>query len=448
MSNQKVFSVSTLNRCARQLLEEGLGTVWLQGELSNFVAAASGHWYFSLKDERSQVKGAMFRGKNRLVSLKPKSGLQVLVRAQVSLYEPRGDYQLIIEQMEDAGEGVLKQKFDQLKLALAAEGLFSTEHKQAIPAHPISVGVITSATGAAIHDILSVLKRRNPAIRVVLYPTQVQGDTAAAQIAEAILTANRRNECDLLIVGRGGGSLEDLWAFNEEVVARAIYQSQLPIISAVGHEIDTTIADYVADMRAPTPSAAAEYVSGDQQHQRQQLSQLSLRLKQAVSRLLLRDSNKLQQLQRNLQLNHPDRRLQQQTQRLDELSRRLLHTGNQGIAHASQRYAQLSQRLQRSDPAYRLEHLKTRQQQLTQQLTSNMQRHLQMQRNQWQHQCQELSLVSPLATLNRGYSITRDQQSQQVIKTTTQVMVGQQINSQLNDGSVVSEVIAIQANAE
>ncbi|GAA5213825.1 exodeoxyribonuclease VII large subunit [Corallincola platygyrae] len=443
MSVSKVFSVSTLNRCARQLLEEGLGTIWLQGELSNFVAASSGHWYFSIKDERSQVKGAMFRGANRKVSLQPRSGLQVLVKAQVSLYEPRGDYQIIVEMMEDAGEGLLKQKFEQLKMQLAAEGLFSTELKQPIPAHPLTVGVVTSPTGAALHDILTVMKRRNPSIRVIIYPTQVQGDTAPPQIAKAIALANQRDECDVLIVGRGGGSLEDLWAFNDEIVARTIHASHIPVISAVGHEIDTTIADYVADMRAPTPSAAAEYVSGDTSHQRQQLSQLAARLRLACARKVEKQQMHLTSLVQRLTQQHPAHQLQQQQQRADDLNARLMRAVSSVMSAKQLSASQLSMRLDKSQPGHRVAMLGQRQANLTARLQKSMQSLLSTQQQNWQQASHGLSLVSPLSTLGRGYTITKDHQTGQIIKRVEDVMPGQQLVSQLTDGQIISDVTEV-----
>lgn len=253
LANRNIYTVSRLNSEVRLLLENEMGIVWLVGEISNFSAPVSGHWYLTLKDSQAQVKCAMFKGNNRLVNFKPQNGQQVLVKARLSLYEPRGDYQIILESMQPEGDGRLQQQFEQLKMQLAAEGLFAQTRKKPLPENPRCVGIITSRTGAALHDILHVLKRRDPNLPVVIYPTLVQGEEAAIQIAQAIGRANTRAECDVLIVGRGGGSLEDLWCFNHEIVARTIAASEIPIISAVGHEIDVTIADFVADVRAPTP---------------------------------------------------------------------------------------------------------------------------------------------------------------------------------------------------
>jgi exodeoxyribonuclease VII large subunit len=242
-----IFTVSRLNQTVRLLLEHEMGQVWISGEISNFTQPASGHWYFTLKDDTAQVRCAMFRNSNRRVTFRPQHGQQVLVRANITLYEPRGDYQIIVESMQPAGEGLLQQKYEQLKAKLQAEGLFDQQYKKPLPSPAHCVGVITSKTGAALHDILHVLKRRDPSLPVIIYPAAVQGDDAPGQIVRAIELANQRNECDVLIVGRGGGSLEDLWSFNDERVARAIFTSRIPVVSAVGHETDVTIADFVAD---------------------------------------------------------------------------------------------------------------------------------------------------------------------------------------------------------
>ena len=263
INNRQIFSVSELNRTVRQLLENSLTLLWVEGEISNFARPGSGHWYMTLKDEKSQVRCAMFKGSNMRVSFEPANGMSVLVRCKAGIYEGRGEYQLVIEHMEEAGFGALQRQFEQLKASLSKEGLFDSSHKREIPSSIHHAGIVTSPTGAAIKDILSVLRRRFPSIAVTIYPTAVQGEQAQSQIVEAITNANDDNRCDVLIVGRGGGSLEDLWSFNEESVARSIHNSRIPIVSAVGHEIDFTIADFVADLRAPTPSAAAELISPD-----------------------------------------------------------------------------------------------------------------------------------------------------------------------------------------
>ena len=277
-TSRQILTVTKLNRLARTVLESEVGLIWLSAEISNFVSAASGHWYFTLKDNKAQVRAAMFKNTNRGVKQRPKEGDKVLVRASVGIYEARGDYQLVIEHMESDGEGALQQAYEALKAKLNAEGLFSIDRKRPMPEVINRIGVITSSTGAALHDVLSVLKRRSPQTEVIVYPSMVQGETAPNQLINALRTANQRNEVDALLLTRGGGSLEDLWCFNNENLAREIAESQLPLISAVGHEVDFTIADFVADLRAPTPSAAAEILSQDTNALSESLVQYKQRL--------------------------------------------------------------------------------------------------------------------------------------------------------------------------
>lgn len=314
-----VFSVSELNNNVKFLLEEGFAQIWVEGEISNFAAPGSGHWYFSLKDASAQVRCALFKGSQRRIKVIPKDGMHVLIRARASLYPARGEYQLIAEHLEERGAGKLQQAFEALKKKLSAAGWFDAEHKKPLPAFPSMIGVITSSTGAAIHDILTVLKRRYPLANVILYPTLVQGDQAAPAIANAIAIANQRKECDVLIVGRGGGSLEDLWAFNEEIVAKAIYESHLPIVSAVGHEVDFTIADFVADVRAPTPSAAAEILTPDQAELLSTLQQQTQQLARYMKRRLNEAGLALDYAEKHLHQHHPKRKLAERLQYLKTL---------------------------------------------------------------------------------------------------------------------------------
>src|SRR5215831_13461874 len=321
--DRDVYSVSRLNKEVRLLLESGMPLLWLEGELSNFAAPASGHWYFSLKDSAAQVRCAMWRQRNSAVRFRPKDGVAVLVRARVGLYEPRGEYQLIVEHMEEAGEGALKREFEKLKAKLAAEGLFAAERKRPLPAVPRRIGVVTSPTGAAIHDILRVLRARFPVAGVLVYPTAVQGAAAVPEIVRAIEAASRRQECDVLIVARGGGSLEDLWCFNDERVARAIVACQIPTVSGVGHEVDVTIADFVADLRAPTPSAAALAATPDKAAWLESLALMATRLGGAMRRYLRAQLLSLAALTQRMQISHPGARLLQHAQRLDDLEQRL-----------------------------------------------------------------------------------------------------------------------------
>ncbi|MFZ7240684.1 exodeoxyribonuclease VII large subunit, partial [Avibacterium avium] len=393
MENSAIYSVSQLNQQARQLLEGQLGLVWLTGEISNFTQPVSGHWYLTLKDENAQVRCAMFRMKNLRVPFRPQNGMQVLVRASVSLYEPRGDYQLIIDSMHPAGEGLLQQQFEALKMKLAAEGLFAQNLKKNLPHFSRKVGVITSPTGAALQDILHILQRRDPSLNVVIYPTAVQGKEATDEIVQMIELANRRQEVDVLIVGRGGGSLEDLWCFNEEAVARAIFNSVIPVISAVGHETDVTIADFVADVRAPTPSAAAELVSRDQQELLQQLNYKRQRLEMALDRLFNEKSQALNQLVWRLQNRHPQIQLNQQKAQLEQLAYRLQFAMQRTVEKSQQQIAVQHQRLHLA-----MERNLSAKQQGLQQLSQRLQnRHPQKQLNQQKAQIQQLGYGLRLA---------------------------------------------------
>ncbi|HCM47088.1 MAG TPA: exodeoxyribonuclease VII large subunit [Colwellia sp.] len=444
MSQQHILQISELTKKVRFILESELNTVWLTGEISNFIAASSGHWYLSLKDAKSQVKCAMFKGSNRRVRLStgvtPSNGQQVLVRAKVSLYEPRGDFQLIIEHMEDAGAGLLRQQYEQLKNKLNAQGIFDLSHKKKLPKHINCVGIITSPTGAAVKDILTVLKRRNPNIKAIIYPSLVQGEYAQGDICHAIKSANSRNECDVLIVGRGGGSLEDLWPFNEESVVQAIYNSVLPIISAVGHEIDTTLSDYVADLRAPTPSAAAELVSNNSSELLNHVVMLKQRLIKAQQDKLVYLANKQNYLQHRLSQVHPEQQLQLQQQKADELSLRLKQAIKRNILQIKNKPAQLDQRLLQQSPIKKIQLKQEKTSQNMYRLTQAMQNLIQHKSEVFVNFIEQLQLVSPLATIARGYSVTRNKKNE-VITKVEQLSSDEQISVQLSDGSINAKVI-------
>ncbi|HIF5828072.1 TPA: exodeoxyribonuclease VII large subunit [Vibrio parahaemolyticus] len=438
-TNQNIFTVSRLNAEVRLLLENEMGIVWLVGEISNFSAPVSGHWYLTLKDSRAQVKCAMFRGNNRRVTFKPANGNQVLVKARLSLYEPRGDYQLIIESLQPEGDGRLQQEFEELKMKLAAEGLFAQTNKLPLPEHPKRVGIITSKTGAALYDILDVLKRRDPSLPVVIYPTMVQGDDAAIQIAQAIGRANSRNECDVLIVGRGGGSLEDLWCFNNEILARTIAASQIPIISAVGHEVDMTIADFVADVRAPTPSAAAELVSRDNSHKDQSLVAKQHKLASAMRYYLSQQKQQSAQLLHRLERQHPSYQLQRQSQQLDELDMRLRRAMQRFIDTRQQAVERKHHRLQLNSPVKHLAQQKSRLERVEHKLLDAMDRKLLTMRHQLAIAAEKLDTVSPLATLKRGYSITQTEQGK-VVTSADDVKTGDLLVTRLANGEIHSTV--------
>ena len=437
--SENIYSVSQLNSAARQMLEGNFSQIWLTGEISNFTQPVSGHWYLTLKDENAQVRGAMFRMKNLRVGFRPQNGMQVLVRANVSLYEPRGDYQLIIESMHPAGEGLLQQQFEALKMKLAAEGLFAQNLKKSLPDFAKAVGIITSSTGAALQDILHILARRDPSLKVVIYPTAVQGKEATAEIVQMIELANARQEVDVLIVGRGGGSLEDLWCFNEEEVARAIFRSNLPIISAVGHETDVTIADFVADLRAPTPSAAAELVSRNQQELLQQLAYKQQRLEMALDRIFSHQQQRLQQLRLRLQNQHPQNQLLMQKTRTAQLHHRLVLAMLRQMDKTQQKLTALSARLKQNPLPYRLQKQSQYLAQLQVRLNLGANRQVTERQNKLATLCGKLDGLSPLKVLARGYSIAEDDKGHAIVSV-KQVKTGYIIKTKVADGVITSRV--------
>ncbi len=441
---RNIITVSKLNRLARSILESEIGQVWLSAEISNFVRAASGHWYFTLKDDRAQIKAAMFRGANSRLKVLPKEGDKVLVRGTVGVYEARGDYQMVADYLELDGEGLLKQQFEALKIKLAALGLFDQAHKKPLPQSVKRVGVVTSSTGAALHDILTVLKRRNPAIEVIVYPTMVQGNTAASTIIKAIDIATTRNEVDVLIVGRGGGSLEDLWCFNDEQLARAIFACPIPIVSAVGHEIDVTIADFVADVRAPTPSAAAELVSHDNRHLLTTLVQLQNRLQIAMRQHLSVFDHRLQRAQQDLKLTHPKQRIEQQYQHLDRLTLALQQRTVNAVERAKSRWTQGQHRLSMRSPMQSIQAGLQQNRSLNTRLEHAMGSYIKQQGMRLAKSAQLLDTVSPLATLTRGYSISF--QNDQIVKRVADVTENQSLVTLLQDGKVISTVEKIEKN--
>jgi exodeoxyribonuclease VII large subunit len=393
MSKELIYSVSELNQMVQDLLEDAFLPLWIEGEVSNFASPSSGHWYFSLKDKNAQVRCALFNGRQHYKDNQPKNGMQILVRAKISLYPLCGEFQLIIDQFEPAGEGALRKAFEKLKTQLAAEGLFEAQHKKSLSKFPRTIGVISSETGAALRDICIVLKGRFPAINIIVYPSLVQGKNASTQIVQQIKAANRRNECDVLILARGGGSLEDLWPFNEENVARAIFKSELSIISAIGHETDFTIADFVADCRAATPSVAAQLASPDGNAYLQQLDKTYCRLIKTIKFSL----NSYQQTLENLakRLRHPQQRLQDGFQHCDELTQRL----NLSIKTQLQMHQQKLLGLSRT-----------------------------------------LHAISPLASLARGYAIVTDATTKKILRNSKEIKSGQEIITKLAKGELLCEV--------
>jgi exodeoxyribonuclease VII large subunit len=440
---REVFTISRLNREARALLERGLGAVWLEGEISNLSRPGSGHWYFSLKDEAAQVRCAMFRQRNLLVRFPVKDGAQVLARGRVSLYEARGEFQVVVEHLEEAGEGVLRRRFEALKQKLQAEGLFDTRHKQPLPALPRRIGVITSPTGAAIRDILHVLGRRFPAIPVLVYPVAVQGEAAPREIEQALRLAAERRDCDVLILARGGGSLEDLWAFNDEAVARAMHACAIPIVSGVGHEVDFTIADFVADERAPTPSGAAERVVPDRAEWLRSLGATGRRLALAMRRRLSDHRHTLSLGEQHLARVHPGMVLRQHAQRLDELEGRLRRAGGARLERARDRLTAARALLVRASPSLRVAALELRLVAARRGLAHGVRGRLVAQRRRFELAARALDAVSPLATLDRGYAIVADAQGK-VLQDAATLRPGDRITARLARGRIAAQVLGVE----
>ncbi len=439
-----VLSISRLNSEVRAVLDGSFPLLWVEGEISNLARPASGHIYFTLKDAQAQVRCAMFRMRRIKLRFQPENGTQVLVRARVSFYESRGEFQLGIEHMEPAGEGALRLAYEALKQQLGAEGLFDAATKRPLPPFPRRIGVITSPVGAAIHDLLSVLQRRFPAAHIILYPVPVQGTEAAAKITEMIQLADRRAECDLLVLTRGGGSLEDLAAFNDEAVARAIHAAQRPVVSAVGHEIDFTIADFVADQRAPTPSAAAELISPDQAALQQRLSQLRDRLMASLYRQLAQAQTTLQYLRQRLQQQHPAARLEQRQQKVDELSQRLIRQWQTRHIQTRERLNQLTARLAVLTPAHRLAWFRLQYAGLNRRLHQQMQTRLNQTRQRLGQASQQLHAISPLATLGRGYAIVQQHPSGEIVRQAAAIKPGTQIKARLAEGALLCRVEGVE----
>lgn len=430
-----VYAVSELAQLLRGVVEDSFPRVWVQGEISNLSRPASGHWYFTLKDGSAQLRSAMFRGANLHVRPPPQNGDQVLVRAQVSFYTARGDLQLICEHLEPAGEGALLRAFEDLKRRLAAEGLFDEAVKRPIPAVPRAIGLITSATGAAVQDVLTTLARRFPLAPVYLWPVPVQGEAAPAALAAALQGLPGRAPVDVILLVRGGGSLEDLWAFNDEAVARAIRACAVPVISGVGHETDTTIADFAADLRAPTPTAAAERAAPELRAWQEALQRLQLDLQRPIRRRLQRDREALVQLDGRLARQRPLRRLQDAAQRLDDWQAALLRAVRRQLADRASRQAALAERLRTADPRRRLAPLLAATAASEHRLQAAMARRLDREHHRLTTAERSLQGLSPLAVLGRGYAIVR-QADGSLVRSPQQVAPGVALDVQVADGVI------------
>ena len=443
-ADPKIMTVSELNRQTSLVLGDHFLSVLVAGEISNLSAPTSGHLYFTLKDSNAQVRCAMFRNQQRRWSVVPENGKQVIVRAQVGLYEPRGDYQLIVEHIDPAGDGALQKAFEALKRKLSAEGLFDSVHKQSLPLLPKAIGVITSSTGAAVRDILTVLKRRFSAIPVIIYPVSVQGYTAKNEIQQAIVTANELNQCEVIILARGGGSLEDLWTFNEEIVARAIFASKIPIISGIGHETDVTIADYVADFRAATPTAAAEHASPDYQ----QWLTLFIQFESHLNKIMQRNINQIQQsldwTSKRLQQQHPGQKLAIKRQRIDELEARLQLLLQTTFRHHASFIEARVARLWQFNPAIEINSLNLRYLYISKRLFTVIKSRLEHVSQRLTIASQTLNAVSPLATLNRGYALAFLNTTGEAIHSADQLKIGDITETRIAKGRYMSEVITIE----
>lgn len=442
------YTVSELNRLSRQTLESKFPLIWVEGEISNFSMPASGHWYFKMKDETATISCAMFRKQNSRSSFKPQNGIKALARCKITIYEVSGNYQLIIEQIESAGIGALQRKFEELKKQLFNEGIFDDEHKLPIPKYPKKIGIITSPTGAAIQDILSILKRRYPIASILVYPSIVQGNTldgtsAAKELTERIIFANKENNCDVLILTRGGGSIEDLWAFNDETLARSIHNSKIPIISAVGHEIDYTICDFVSDCRAPTPSAAAEIVSPDINSIVQRLNEKELQLNHMILGFLQARYQKIDNL--FIRIRNPNDYLFHVKTQIEGLRNRIYKNITSKIKIDKETLTHIDKNLQRNHPSEYLYNLFDRLCILEKRLNNEVIELLITKRKKWESSLRLLEAVSPLNTIKRGYAIVLNK-DKKIIKRTSDIKINDRIFTMLGDGGVFSNIEEIQIN--
>ena len=436
-ANRQILSISELNKTVKGLLEKEFPFIYVEGEISNFSRPSSGHWYFTLKDEKAQIKCAMFRNQNRLVPFEPENGQQVVLYGKVTLYEGRGDFQIITTFLEVSGDGELRRSFERLKVSLQKEGFFDQKKKKAIPKFPNNIAIITSPTGAAIKDIFSVVYRRFPALGMTVIPTQVQGEEAVPQIVDAIETANKeQSSYDLILLSRGGGSLEDLWAFNTEPVAKAIFSSIIPVVSAVGHESDFTISDFVADLRAPTPSSAAEQITPDAEMLKNDILETSDRLIRAARRAIDSRQNELSHLIRRIR--HPNSRLNEFAQRLDELERRMLSQVSNLIRIKNSKLAE--RKIQ--SPIQKIQQINDRVKQLSRIMTQSHATLIKNRQASLNEKSSQLEALSPLATLKRGYAIVSEEASGKIVRNSDEITEGEKLEIRLSGGALTAQVVA------
>ncbi len=437
----KIISVSELNRKAKSLLEGGIPKLWIEGEISNLARPASGHMYFSLKDETAQIRCAWFKQRQHQNISAMTNGTKMLALGRISLYEARGEYQFIVEKMETAGEGDLKRKYEKLKEKLSIEGFFAEEIKKPLPKLPRRIGIITSPSGAAIRDALSVLKRRFPIVPVIIYPVSVQGDGAAPEIKLALEKANNRAECDLLIITRGGGSIEDLWAFNEEIVARAIHHSNIPIISAIGHETDVTIADFVADHRAPTPSAAAEVAVPDQQEWFNSIDNISRKLNALIIRAINNRHQTLDWFNKRLTQSSPQVIVKRQIEQSINLQRVLKSSMKNFLILRGRKIDKLTSRCIQSSPSQSLQKQIMRFEAIKQNIHAKGKKLIEDNQNRLQLVSRSLNSVSPLGTLDRGYAIVSEVNTNKIITNPDSLKINSKLEIRLAKGKITAAVI-------
>ena len=437
----KIISVTELNKLAKSLLENGIPKLWIEGEISNLARPASGHIYFSLKDETSQIRCAWFKQRQSINANDISNGMKMLALGKISLYQPRGEYQFIIEKMETAGEGDLKRKYEELKQKLFNEGLFDREKKLQIPKLPKKIGVITSPSGAAIRDVLSILKRRFPLLPIIIFPITVQGDNAAPDIENALKKANLRADCDVLILTRGGGSLEDLWAFNEEIVARAIHMSKIPIISAIGHETDTTIADFVSDIRAPTPSGAAEIVTPDQNELLKLLKTLFGRIEHETNQYINSKSQSMDWLSKRLSQSNPIMTVRKQIEISGNLRKLLFSSIGRNLSLHSKAVDSLKFRLNSSSPKLEIQKATSHLSEMQLKITTSTKSSVTKLNSQLTALGKTLDSLSPLKTLDRGYAVARDSKTKKIISNSEKVSINSQIDIKLAKGEIAAKVI-------
>lgn len=438
-TEQAIWTISALNFEVKTMLSEGIGTLWIEGEISNFVCPASGHWYFTLKDKRAQCRAAMFKGKNNRVGFVPKNGQQVLVKAQVTLYEARGEYQLVVEHVEDAGVGELMRQYEKLKTDLDKEGLFSNTLKQPLPTYPKKIGIITSPTGAAIRDAISVISRRAPHIPILVFPTAVQGDQASDQILKALQLVKSNGECDVLLMIRGGGSLEDMWCFNDERIAREIAHFPIPIVTGIGHEIDFTIADFAADLRAPTPSVAAESVTPDCFELMQNIDFQTSQLVQQMASRLAQHDDFLTQRQKRLVNQHPTRQFDQLVMRLNFNYEKLIEQNQNRLSTEQHRLQLCQSSIRQSTPLQEIDKNQDHLNQLTIIKIKAVKQRLLLAEHQLAIQARSLDTLSPLKTLSRGFAKVSKQHK--LISSVKQLAPGDAIDIALSDGTKQATII-------